>query len=249
MCTVSVVTRKDGYVLAMNRDERTARGEHARPPEALTLGGTPVVMPRESSGGTWIAANAGGVALALLNWHTPGVVSVAERSRGLVIPRLIVRTSQAAVQRAIEGMDLEGIRPFRLVGVFPRGQEICEWRWDSVELDLRWFGWQPHHWFSSGLGDAAALEQRSAACTQAWKHSDSGSLAWLRRLHRSHRAQPRELAICVHREGVATVSYTELVCTPATLRCAYAAGTPCSAPGSMASVALPRRARLAHRVS
>ncbi len=65
MCTLSVVTRDDGYLLAMNRDERLTRGE-ALPPSIVDLAGTTAVYPRDGDGGTWVAANRHGLALALL---------------------------------------------------------------------------------------------------------------------------------------------------------------------------------------
>ena len=36
------------------------------------------------------------------------------------------------------------------------------------------------------------------------------SLAWMRRLHRSHVPAPGPFSICVHREDARTVSYTEI---------------------------------------
>lgn len=248
MCTVSVVTRKNGYVLAMNRDEQVARGERALAPAISAHGAISSVMPCESSGGTWVAGNSAGVSLALLNWHIPTTVGREQRSRGLIIPELIRFTSQAAMQGALEAGKLATTRPFRLVGVFPGTREICEWRWNTEALQVRWFDWRPNHWFSSGLGDAAALEQRTLAVGRAWKQSAAGSAAWLRRLHRSHRAQPRELAICVHRQGVGTVSYTELTVTPSAVRCRYAAGTPCAGEVPV-TLELPRAAAAVRAVS
>ena len=124
MCTVSVITRNHGYLLAMNRDESIARGA-GEPPEIHLLRGTAVIYPSDGAGGTWISANEYGITLALLNWNdvTRPVLNRSKiRSRGQIIPALASASSLAALQAAFGALDLEGIRPFRLVGVFPRGQ-------------------------------------------------------------------------------------------------------------------------------
>jgi Transport and Golgi organisation 2 len=90
MCTLTVVTGSDTYRIAMNRDEKTARGA-GMPPEMHEFDATRAIYPNDGDGGTWIAANDCGVALALLNWNdiaAPGK-AVKTRSRGRVIPALI----------------------------------------------------------------------------------------------------------------------------------------------------------------
>ena len=68
MCTLSVITRNDEYLLAMNRDEKIARGAGV-PPEIHHRNGTTAMYPSDGAGGTWIATNEYGITLALLNWN------------------------------------------------------------------------------------------------------------------------------------------------------------------------------------
>jgi hypothetical protein len=230
MCTLSVVTHESGYYLAMNRDERLARGA-ATPPEITERAGSRAIYPRDPAGGTWIAANDRGIALALLNWNDvgqPGVEPATTRSRGHVIPSLIRERSLHDVQATFADQDLDVILPFRLVGVFPEQQEIWEWRWNLTQLESRSCGWETGNWFSSSLSDGRAQFLRGQVCRAAWEDAGAGSLPWLRKLHASHADGPGPFSLCVHREAVRTLSYTELTCTPDTVRCGYLSGSPCS---------------------
>jgi len=56
MCSLSVITRNDGYLLAMNRDERIARGAGS-PPDIHEFEGAKAVYPSDGDGGTWCATN------------------------------------------------------------------------------------------------------------------------------------------------------------------------------------------------
>ncbi len=228
MCTLSVITRDDGYYLAMNRDERLTRGA-AMPPSQVNLKRTVAVYPRDKAGGTWVASNNHGIALALLNWNDvqrPGPEKI--RSRGDVIPTLIGLASRDEVQEALPTLDWQGIWPFCLVGVFAREKTISEWRWDQRRMESQVHAWKPRHWFSSSLSDEQASVQRGTVCAAAWDLDDAGSLPWLRRLHTSHVNGPGPFSVCVHREKVETLSYSEITCLPKRVEFNYFAGSPCS---------------------
>lgn len=227
MCSLTFVGRDDGYVLAMNRDELTSRGV-ALPPTLTEIGGVSAVYPRDGAGGTWIAANRHGIALALLNWNdVPQPGAPKGRSRGVVIPYLIQFAGSRDIQEAIGKFDLGGIWPFRLVGVIPAEKKILEWQWSSEKLEVQHHGWESRHWFSSSLSDKQAAAARGAACENAWDEGGCGSLHWLRKLHASHANGPGPFSVCVHRENVETLSYTEFDCTPGKLECRYFSGSPC----------------------
>ncbi len=228
MCTLSAITRDNGYYLAMNRDERLTRGD-AIPPSKIDLGRTAAIYPRDSADGTWVAANNHGIALALLNWNdVPQPDTAKTRSRGAVIHALIGFISQDEVQKALQKLDLRNIWPFRLVGVFPAEKRISEWRWNQQKLESKFHEWKPRHWFSSSLSDEQASAQRGKICKAAWDMEDAGSLPWLRRLHCSHDNEPGPFSLCVHRENVETISFTEISCTPRDIAFNYFGGSPCS---------------------
>jgi hypothetical protein len=229
MCTLTVVTGSDTYLMAMNRDEKIARGA-GMPPEIYEFDDTRAIYPNDGDGGTWIAANEYGIALALLNWHDVASSRKAAKtqSRGRVIPALIGSRSLAGLQEVFDVSNFKGMMPFRLVGVFPSEREIREWRWDSMHLEFHVREWKLRHWFSSSLSDKQAASLRGAACRAANDESDVGSVPWLRRLHASHVTDPGPFSLCVHREDVRTLSYTEVACTPATVTVEHFLASPCS---------------------
>lgn len=227
MCTLTFIPEDNGYDLAMNRDEQIKRGS-AIPPARIALHGGTAIYPRDTEGGTWIAANDRGLALALLNWNDVGSSrSMKTRSRGAVIPFLICFRTYSEVQTGIQEFNFQGIWPFRLVGVFPVERSIGEWRWSQQRLEFQFHEWKPRHWFSSGLSDKQAESERGAVCRSAWSEPDAGSLPWLRRLHASHANGPGPFSLCVHRENVRTLSYTEVTCRPEKVQCIYSGGSPC----------------------
>jgi hypothetical protein len=230
MCTLSLIARANGYLLAMNRDERIARGA-GKPPQIHQLDGTKAIYPSDGAGGTWIAANEYGITLALLNWNDIvrcAVDSTKARSRGQIIPALGSSSGMAELQTAFGVLDLKGILPFRLVGVFPSEKAIGEWRWDSLQLTFHAQGWHSRHWFSSSRSDKQAEILRGAASRKAQYESDAGSLPWLRRLHASHADGPGPFSVCVHREDVQTLSYSEVVVTPGGVQMGHFRGSPCA---------------------
>jgi hypothetical protein len=240
MCSLTFIPRDRGYYLAMNRDERIARRETIRP-ESVTLGVTSAIYPRAADGGTWIAANDAGITLALLNWNDVAVAEASKiRSRGSVIPQLIPLSTLQQMRTATNQMDLHGILPFRLIGIFATEQAICEWRWDLKKTRCQLHPWERRHWFSSSLSDSQATAQRGAVCDQAWCDAESGSLAWLRQLHASHANGPGPFSLCVHRKDVKTLSYTEFACTEDSIECRYFDGPPCEMLDKLAETKITR---------
>jgi hypothetical protein len=231
MCTLSLITRENGYLLGMNRDERIARGS-GLPPEVREFPGTRAIYPSDGDGGTWLATNEYAVALALLNWNdVPSQASNAKktRSRGLLIPLLVGFPTLPAVQAGLADVNIGGMLPFRLVVVFPSERKIGEWRWDSVQLAFLLHRWERRHWFSSSLSDNQAESLRGATCRDAWNQADAGSVPWLRRLHASHNDAAGSFSLCVHRPEVRTLSYSEIECTPEMIRMKHFSGSPCLA--------------------
>src|SRR6266849_5966719 len=127
MCTLTFVSTEDGYLTGMNRDELLTRPP-ALPPKVFEQHGMEIVYPRESAGGTWIACNGQGNVLALLNWNGGESPYKGEkrRTRGLVIPALIGEPDLSTTDSHYRQMNLDGVFPFRLVGVFWREKTINE---------------------------------------------------------------------------------------------------------------------------
>ena len=118
MCTVSVIAQPGLLRLVSNRDELRSR-PMAFPPTIATSGKVSVLAPTDSaSGGTWIACNDLGLAVALLNVNTPEADScVPPRSRGGIVPSLICYRTLDEVTAAAAALDTRLYAPFRLVAV------------------------------------------------------------------------------------------------------------------------------------
>jgi len=229
MCTLTVVTSNDTYLMAMNRDEKIARGTGS-PAEIHEFDGTRAIYPGDGDGGTWIATNQYGVTLALLNWNdiAPRGIATKTRSRGRVIPALIDSRSLSDLHEVFDVSNFKGMMPFRLVGVFPSEQDIWEWRWNSSQLQFRVHEWKLQRWFSSSLSDEWAETLRGTECRNAEHDSDAGSVQWLRRLHASHTGCPGPFSLCVHREDVKTLSYSEVMVTPGMVQMGHVRSSPCA---------------------
>ena len=250
MCTLSLVPGENGYLVAMNRDELRTRPP-ALPPRVLELNGTEVMYPREPAGGTWIACNAAGNLLALLNWHDvdAAMPGAQMQTRGVVIPNLIAETDSFGVGLRIKRLDLKGMLPFRLVGIFRAERTVCEWRWDGTRLSEVELSWTRRHWFSSGLSDALAEEGRGPAFEAAAQESGVWDETWLTNLHRSHAPTPGPYSICVHRPDASTVSYTVVRCADWCISMGYVEGSPCWKDGIDAFATIAVRKGLARAVT
>jgi hypothetical protein len=216
----------------MNRDERIARGA-GLPPQVREVAGARAIYPTDGDGGTWLGVNEHAVALALLNWtdlSSQALRKKKRRSRGVLIPALIGSRTLEALQAALANMSVEGIMPFRLVGVFPSERKIGEWRWNLVQTEFLLHSWEARNWFSSSLWNTLAEHLRGAACRNAWSEPDAGSAPWLRRLHASHTDASGAFSLCVHRPEVRTLSYSELDCSFAAIRMKHSVGSPCTMP-------------------
>ena len=227
MCTVSFIARKNGYALAMNRDEKLARVE-GLPPSKTIVGGRTVVAPSEPGGGTWIALNNGGATLALINWYSiTARVEGKTVSRGQVVNLTSAVTSPNEAEVALAELPLKRINPFRLIGIFPATNEIVEWRWDLKKLAKRICPWKAQQWISSGFDEPGAQRVRSQTFRRALQQKSAGRLSWLRQLHRSHAPKCGPFSTCMHRADAATVSCTVVMVHPSMALMSYHSGVPC----------------------
>jgi hypothetical protein len=245
MCTVSFSAQRDGYFLAMNRDEKLTRVA-GLPPARRGFGARAGVCPSEPGGGTWIGLNDAGVTLALINWYSiPARAPAPAMSRGNVIPAALEFSSPDEVADALTRLRLDHINPFRLIGVFPATREVREWRWDLERLEAHAHPWRTNIWISSGHDEPGAQRTRGAAFAEALNETDAGTLDWLRRRHRSHAPECGPYSTCMHRADAATVSYTEVAVNSAGGSLRYAAGPPCRAVAAVThalTTAMPQRA-------
>ncbi len=160
MCTVSFLARKNGYALAMNRDEKLSRAA-GLPPSKKIINGRIVVFPSEPGGGTWIALNDSGVTFALINWYSIRAQAKNRSvSRGVVVNTVSTAITPDSAAAALARLSLDQINPFRLIGIFQATHEIIEWGWDLKNLVHKSHPWQTQQWISSGFDEPAAQRIR-----------------------------------------------------------------------------------------
>ncbi len=227
MCTVTFSPRRRGYALAMNRDEKLSRAT-GLPPIRHLIQGRNVLAPCEPGGGTWISVNDSGAAFALINWYAIAAqVEINPVSRGKVVFAVSAVATGEGAANVLAQMPLRSVNPFRLIGAFPAAQEIREWRWDLKKLVQVAHPWRLQQWISSGFDEAKAQQIRGGFFESATGQKSVGSLAWLRRLHRSHAPAAGPFSTCMHRADAATVSYSEVRVTSDGAKMNYLAGAPC----------------------
>ena len=230
MCTVTLIARRNGYALGMNRDEKLTRVA-ALPAARHRLASRDVLFPSEPRGGTWIGVNDAGTALALINWYSVSArVAVQAVSRGEVVKLALPSDSPALVEGALAELPLVQVNPFRLIGVFPIQKAVTEWRWNLKRLERFDHLWRTNTWISSGFDEPGAQQARGKAFKDALRQSSAEAAGWLRRLHRSHIPERSPYSTCMHREEATTVSYTEVIVSRHKAIMRYTPGAPCCMP-------------------
>ena len=245
MCTVSWVTRPDGYELFCNRDERRSR-RAARAPALRTSRGVRFVAPTDAeAGGTWIAVNEHGLTLCLLNRYA-GVVAPAGsayRSRGLLLPDLIGHGDTAEVMRAIARTALSPFQPFTLLALAPGAEpSVAGWTGERLlisEEDCDSLMPLTSSSFASGEVARARRELFRDMAAAARPTADL-----LVRFQRSHHPEPGPYSVCMHRADASTVSSSRVTVTPHSVDLFYRPGPPCEG-GPGTHVFMPRARRVA----
>jgi len=232
MCTVTFIAQRNGYVLGMNRDENLARMA-ALPPAQHGVGNRVALFPSEPNGGAWIGVNDAGTAFALINWYSvPARVAGQAVSRGEVVRMALPSDCCSAVDGALAPLPLGQVNPFRLIGAFPTQRAIVEWRWNLKRLERLDHPWQTNTWISSGFDEPGAQQTRGQTFGEALRQDGVENADWLGRLHRSHAPERGPYSVCMHREGAATVSYTEVIVARGAATMRYVPGAPCCTPPS-----------------
>lgn len=227
MCTVSLIARKQGYLLGMNRDEKLTRVA-GLPPKIRRANQRTLLCPSEPGGGTWIAVNDSGATLALINWYSiPANASSYAVSRGEIVRTVGNAGSAVEVDSKLRELPLERIQPFRLIGIFPHQREVIEWQWNLKKLIRQKHPWRTQQWISSGFDEPKAQRLRGQSFRRAQQQKSVGSLDWLRRLHRSHPPGRGPFSTCMHRSDAATVSYTEIIVSSRNATMRHLGSAPC----------------------
>ena len=206
MCTVSIVPRHEGFRLVCNRDELDTRPA-AAPPARHEIPPRVATFPTDSmSGGTWIGVNDKGLAMTILNrTDTAGARRTAPRSRGLIVPSLLVYDRARAAVAATASLDPSAYEPFHLV--VTDGTEAGLVSSDGHEASTRWFPLvQPVLFTSSGLGDALVEGPRRRLFERLVLGAEDSWLDGQSRFHRHRWPGQPELSVWMERPDARTVS-------------------------------------------
>ena len=134
MCTLTWWRESAGsYEVYFNRDEKKTRAM-AEPPRAHEREGVTFLAPIDpDGGGTWLLVNERGLLVCLLNrWHEEPEGGKPLRSRGQLVMEMATLENVPAVEERLRLEDLQGVRPFTLVGFDPVGERA--WTWNGREL-------------------------------------------------------------------------------------------------------------------
>src|SRR5262245_38786840 len=261
MCTVTLVplsgtamTAAAAFRLACNRDEARTRLP-ALPPRLVAYGGRRAIHPLDGDrGGTWVAVNDAGLALALLNRYVgeaaaAGAATTSPRpSRGEILPLLLPAASVDEALARAAAIDLSPYAPFRAVLV--DGREVGDLAWDGTrrgEQSAQWSG-DPLLFTSSGLGDERVTAPRRELFQAMVASGPSSEYASRQDLFHRHSWPDRpHLSVCMRRADACTVSHAVIEVLPGdTARLAYQDGPPDVAGEPVVAtlvLAAPRHAR------
>lgn len=213
MCTLSVTPLPDGFIVAMNRDERRDRPLGGR--MVLTeAAGRRVAHPTDAeAGGTWFGASSAGFVVALLNnYAAMDPFAARPASRGLIPLALLDAPDATAASARLAALDLQLYRPFRAVVIDPAG-EITVGESDGLHLALRRAPFGPWLLVSSGAAEPVVRTWRQArfqAFLQALPAAAPPPVEQVRALHFEPHPTDTALGFSMSRFEARSVSYSEV---------------------------------------
>lgn len=210
MCTVTIITTREGFRLVTNRDERRTRPP-ALAPSARRFGEREAICPTDTlGGGTWVAVTDAGLVYTVLNGNPSPMPPLPPKdllvSRGLIIPSIGAAPSIAEAITLTENLPLERLAPFRLIA--SDGRTIVEAWWARESLSLSRRPIAPSCWASSGLGDDLVRVRQPLFRETV---VDAGATARAQdEFHRHQWPDNTRLSVRMEREDARTVSRTTI---------------------------------------
>ncbi len=242
MCTLSFLPDDDGgYLLGLNRDELPSRST-ALPPRLDEAAGVPMCTPIDpDGGGSWIALNARGYGVCLINGDSQRLraPTVGAPSRGLLVTSVILDPAPDAVseffaRRQREGQMLEN--PFRLYvaepgarGRAPKRATLHRFEWTGLQMQRTECA-ESRVEISNGYDQSAVTQRRSASFHRWLGDGGSPDLDPLVRWHCSHDVEAPDgdvFSQCMHHTVASTVSATFLEVREGCANMHYRNGQPC----------------------
>jgi hypothetical protein len=227
VCTLTWLRREDGYELFFSRDESLQRLP-AHAPTRTRRNGVEILAPRDAdAGGTWLAVNAWGLTLGLLNGPADGPQPPAPVSRGLLVSDLADAREADEVARRLAGRDLARHRPFELAALQPAAP-LLRAVWDGRRLELSTLEDAAQPLCSSSLDPLGAGASRRALLERLRSEAGGLSEELLLGFHASHEPEPGGPSPCMHRDDAATVSFGRTRVTAGAVELGYSPAAPCA---------------------
>lgn len=209
MCTATLLCFPDDppkLRLVASRDELHTR-RSATPPGTHIFGSHTALLPIDpSSGGTWVGVNDTGLIATLLNLNLPDMpeLSVAQVSRGGVIPAMMMLSNVEAAVQALETLPTRSMLPFRLLVGDSRRVAIVRSDGKQIQASINDRTDEPIMLTSSGLGDHRVEAPRRALFEDHPPRSPSAQDAF----HKHRWPEQPHLSIAMKRDDARTVSRT-----------------------------------------
>lgn len=226
MCSLTWLREGDGYELFFSRDESRERLP-AQHPERLESAGVEFLAPRDAdAGGTWLAINARGLTIALLNGAGEAPLPAAPVSRGLLVLDLADASNSAEVARRLGARELARYKPFQLVALEPAVPLLMA-SWDGWRLELARLADEAQPLTSSSLDPLGAGRSRRELLARMLARAGGPSVELLLAFHASHAPEPGTLSPCMHRQDAETVSFSRTRVTASAVELGYSPAAPC----------------------
>lgn len=145
MCTVTWRWDADAYEVFFNRDEQRERAA-ARPPAVLGPENNPYLAALDGqAGGTWLAVNARGLTVGLLNFYDGQAAPPPEqpRSRGHLVLDHIGCADAGEVAERVRAEALGRYPAFVLLALDPRRGSLMHWDGRTVRAEALQDGHRP----------------------------------------------------------------------------------------------------------
>ena len=136
MCTITWVESPEGLEIFFNRDEQRTRLSADPPGVHLQHGVKFLAAIDGPGGGTWLAANEYGVAVAILNYYAPQVIAPGPNpaSRGRLVTGFMACQKPVEVEQEMTIEKAANHRGFILLAFQPK-QEVLQFTWDGCSLE------------------------------------------------------------------------------------------------------------------
>jgi Transport and Golgi organisation 2 len=229
MCTVTWMRNREGYTLFCNRDERDTR-KPAAGPCIRELHGVSFVAPVDGDhGGSWIGVNQFGLTLCLLNrYGDPNFdPNRMYRSRGLLLTDLL-DCKQDQIRNRLREIGANSYRAFTMLALGVNAPAMLV-EWDGNQLQVNENAEEYVPLTSTSVLEPGIAVQRQKLFAEMKSGTDGITTQLLDRFHRSHVPERGAYSVCMHREGAATVSLSEVNVAREKVEFIYRPGSPCLA--------------------